>query len=469
MGYTHCFRANAAYSLYGVLKGNKDNGCTRGTYINSFFTNYGVDAFEPIMEAAGVFSEDDEDSYTAECQDGDDDNDGNDGGGYGGGTSYANKGDNMGSTSYGMSCNGNQFVTKKFRGRSCDGKDEIEVTDLLESFNEAIEQVQCVQVYSGSNGNNGDDNNNNNGDDESIASELLSSSKACSLREFPSQCPDPYGKLLRYTRALECSTGASCILKLPETRVGRDISSALLMVSGLGMLGAALFCKWHRKRGKSQMDLVRESSESSDLSKASSLSKVSSSISQASHMIVNAIQGFAEAEAAPIEQSHSTVSQGVGRTVQMQMVAINSSTADSTRSAPQTPTKNVASMPSAADAISAYHTPTKNVASMPSAAEAIDSTPSTVATFQSIKSAEDRKMAAAVDPSTYGPPPTRASRSTDNVEVVAHMRMEEEIANSMLADKQMEKQKTYKRPALARLSKRLFGGKKKKVSKKYEV
>jgi hypothetical protein len=27
-----------------------------------------------------------------------------------------NKGENMGSTSYGMSCNGNQFVTKKFRG-----------------------------------------------------------------------------------------------------------------------------------------------------------------------------------------------------------------------------------------------------------------------------------------------------------------------------------------------------------------
>jgi hypothetical protein len=97
-----------AYSLYGALKGNDDNGCTRGNYIHSFFTNYCVDAFEPVMEAAGTFSEDDEDSYSAECQDGDADADadGNDadGGGYGGGTSYANKGDNMGSSSYGMSC-----------------------------------------------------------------------------------------------------------------------------------------------------------------------------------------------------------------------------------------------------------------------------------------------------------------------------------------------------------------------------
>jgi hypothetical protein len=109
----HCFRANPAYSLCGVLKGNNDNGCTSGTYINSFFTNYGVDAFEPVMEAAGVFSEDNAASYTDQCKDGDDDGNDAEGGGCGGGTSYANKGGNMGSTSYGISCDGNQFVTKK--------------------------------------------------------------------------------------------------------------------------------------------------------------------------------------------------------------------------------------------------------------------------------------------------------------------------------------------------------------------
>jgi hypothetical protein len=310
MGYTHCFRANAAYSLYGVLKGNNDNGCTSGTYINSFFTNYGVDAFEPVMEAAGVFSEGNGDSYTAECQEGGNNDAGNDadGGGYGGGTSYANKGDNMGSTSYGMSCNSNQFVTKKFRGRYCDGKDAMEVTNLLESFNEAIEQVECVQVYSGS-------NDANNGDDD-IASELLTSSKACSLREYPSQCPDPYGKLLRYTRALECSTGTICILTRPDARLSRDISSVVLLVSGLGMIGAALFCKWHRKKGKGQMDLIRESSELSHLSKAYTLSEVSSTISQASSKAVNAIQGFAEA-AAP-----------VGRTVQITLSKVFSTTSE---------------------------------------------------------------------------------------------------------------------------------------------
>jgi hypothetical protein len=466
MGYTHCFRANAAYSLYGVLKGHNDNGCSSGTYINSFFTNYGVDVFEPVMEAGGVFSEDDEDTYTSECQDGgDNDDDGNDadGGGYGGGTNYANKGDNMGTTSYGMSCDSNQFVTKKFKGSTCVGQDEVEVSDTLESFNEAIEQVDCVQVYSSSN---------NNNEDSDIASELLSYSKACSLREFPDQCPDPYGKLLRYTRALECSTGAKCLLTLPETRLGRDISSVVMVVSGLGMLAAALLCKWHRKRGKSQMDLIRESSSLSNFSKASAstLSKVSSSVSQVSAKVVDAIQGYAEAES-PVNRSGSSDSPGVGRTVQMQRIASNVSASGPTRAG------LVSGSPSAVQKVAsnvstpgALETPTKNVASMPSPEKDIDSTPSTVATLQSIKSAEDRKMAATGEPSTYGPPSTRAVKSTSpDDEAIAHVRIDEEIANSMLADTQMERKKTYKRPALARMSKRLFGGRKKKGNTKYEI
>ena len=36
---TQAFRANTAYSLYGVLKGDFSlRSCTQGTYINSFFT-----------------------------------------------------------------------------------------------------------------------------------------------------------------------------------------------------------------------------------------------------------------------------------------------------------------------------------------------------------------------------------------------------------------------------------------------
>jgi len=47
MGRTQCFKANAAYSLYGVLKGESEgsNPCKKKTYINSFFTTFGVESF----------------------------------------------------------------------------------------------------------------------------------------------------------------------------------------------------------------------------------------------------------------------------------------------------------------------------------------------------------------------------------------------------------------------------------------
>jgi hypothetical protein len=232
-----------------------------------------------------------------------------------------------------------------------------------------------------------------------------------------------------------------------------------------------LLCKWQRKRGKSQMDFIRESSDLSGYSKASSetVSRVSSSVSQVSAKVVDAIQSYAEAEA-PVNWSGSADSQGVGRTVQMQMLSSNVAAPSPARSVPGSPR----ALQAAASTPGALRTPTKNVASMPSAAEAIDSTPSTVATFQSIQSAEDRKMAATGEPSTYGPPSTRVGRSTivhtsQDDEAIAHVRIDEEIANSMLADREMERTKTYKRPALARMSKRLFGGKKKKAAKKFEI
>jgi hypothetical protein len=75
-------------------------------------------------------------------------------------------------------------------------------------------------------------------------------------------------------------------------------------------------------------------------------------------------------------------------------------------------------------------------------------------------------MAATGDPSTYGPPSTRVfkvyqcKRIPDDESVLC-VRIDEEIANSMLADTEMERRKTYKRPALARMSKQHSGGKRK--------
>ena len=51
MGHTQCFKANVAYSLYGVLKSDSSAGsstaatCNKHTYINSFFTTFGPESF----------------------------------------------------------------------------------------------------------------------------------------------------------------------------------------------------------------------------------------------------------------------------------------------------------------------------------------------------------------------------------------------------------------------------------------
>jgi len=47
-------QCNAAYSLYGVLSGDNSKGCNRDTYINSFFTTEGVEAFTSAFGYVGV-------------------------------------------------------------------------------------------------------------------------------------------------------------------------------------------------------------------------------------------------------------------------------------------------------------------------------------------------------------------------------------------------------------------------------
>lgn len=473
-----------------------------------------MDVFSPVWNAAGVSSAYD---YTSECQEGEDGDDDN-GGGYGGGTSYANKGDNQGSTSYGLGCNGAQFASKEFRGSNCDGNDEIKIMDELESFNAAIEEVECTQIYSDS----GEDNNNNENEDGNIAYSLLTYSKACSLREYPNACPDPYGKLSKYTRALECATGTYCLLSLQETRLGRDIASATLLFVGLIMLWATCKCKWQKTRGPSQMDLIREgsiiSSASSALSKASSdisqltptqvrnaivstRGKVRNAIVSTPGKVRNVIQNFAEAERDEEDEllksvSHRLDTDGPVLTVQEGTPNVSNPGSMSYEMVNVSSLRSNGSNPMGLPPV-LFETPPPKAASAPygSAAAAIDSTPSTVATFQSNRSDDDRKMpstvatfqanrsaddrkmpaAIAVDgvqTSTIRGPPSTRSVQIPYEEAIARMRnadaqarIDEEAATNVLFELKM-KQKRYKRPVLARMSQRLFGERVKKTKKK---
>jgi len=204
MGATECFRPNAAYSLYGILSGNEDIGCQRSTFINSFFTTYGVESFTQAMSSTGLISfqggnggDDDNDGYpggvSSQCSASDnaDDDEGD-------GSSYHNKKYNVRSTSVGLGCGKHgQFAKMSFAGSFCNKNDRVSTKDVLSNFNNDLQQATCVPIYSSSNyGGDGQDA-------EDGALSLLSYSRSCSVREFPHACPDPYGKLHAFARSEE--------------------------------------------------------------------------------------------------------------------------------------------------------------------------------------------------------------------------------------------------------------------------
>jgi hypothetical protein len=231
MGSTECFRANAAYTLYGVLKGQKDTGCSPGNFINSFFTTAGVEAFTKSVAETGQVK------FASSLSNNDD------GGEYPGGvtsTCYENGnnnrdlGDNYGSvahntkynsgqTSYGLACNGKKFALKSFKGSYCDNTVSQKVTDSLYTFNSEMHQAQCISIYSSKN------YNQNKQDDTPL--NLLYKSQTCSIREYPGLCPDPYNKLGNYASAEE-----RAVVRAYSTRQSRAIRAIAILLLVLGIL-----------------------------------------------------------------------------------------------------------------------------------------------------------------------------------------------------------------------------------------
>lgn len=128
------FQANAAFSLYGVLKdggARQRNGsyCHKGTYINSFFTNTGVETI------AGVYGLGD--GVSSSCGGGD--------GGEGEGGRDLQSGDQAGGETYGMGCYDGQFVYGTYSGGGCTGTIQS-VSNSLDDLNSGLEALDCVQV-----------------------------------------------------------------------------------------------------------------------------------------------------------------------------------------------------------------------------------------------------------------------------------------------------------------------------------
>jgi len=210
LGRTQCFRANVAYSLYGIKTGKSAaNPCGSGNYINSFFTTGGIESFGNNVGVDyanyGVST-----TCTATYT--------------GNGNNNNNKNQNNNnnnnqlyypdytSTTLGCSASG-EFITATFQGAYCDGNHFLSNDGAVTNLNSDLESLGCLKIYDSSNAGAAQDNGNGNGDDGYNdygvpALNLLSYSSSCSHTEYPTRCPDPHGvkrardkKLFRYAQA----------------------------------------------------------------------------------------------------------------------------------------------------------------------------------------------------------------------------------------------------------------------------
>lgn len=244
MGATECFRANAAYSLYGVLSGQRDTGCTQQNFVNSFFTSTGVEAFTQSMVSTGriTFSggntdDADGDSYpggvSSVCQT----NDANNNRLLEGNSIAHNTKYNSGVGSTGLTCSGKKFVMKTFKDPFCDLSSSQKTVSSLNTFNSQIQKAHCIPIYSSNSG--------NNQNYEEGALSLLYNSHSCSIRENPTACPDPFGSLKRYALASEKAVNKTLYSK--QSRTIRAFS-ILFMVLGLLFIMCSVLVYLRRSR-----------------------------------------------------------------------------------------------------------------------------------------------------------------------------------------------------------------------------
>ena len=196
MGRTNsAFRANAAYSLYGVLKDkqqsrrsnlgspkNSKHMCQKSTFINSFFTTAGA---QTLSNALGTIQTNDINYVTSTCTSGVDDS----------GSDW----------SMTMGCNEKGgFIYANFTGKYCEGfYFEGTVLEMTNYTNAMMEEFNCLQVWDydayltqTQNSNRHlqkDDAGSNQYGYGSVAEQLLYHSKACDLNLYPHDCPDPFG------------------------------------------------------------------------------------------------------------------------------------------------------------------------------------------------------------------------------------------------------------------------------------
>jgi len=180
---TQDFCANVAFSLYGIPKNHVSlMSCTRGNFINSFFTYGGADTLlQALDKDPNVYYDGD---YV----------DGYYNSNYANGYDVSNAdcvvdNDNYMSSTMGCSAGG-KFAMATFQGDYCHGTDFYDIIDPLNKYNRQMGRLGCQRIWG-----------RNFGSSE-MATKLLKYSWSCDLNMYPNGCPDPYGKKASYDYAL---------------------------------------------------------------------------------------------------------------------------------------------------------------------------------------------------------------------------------------------------------------------------
>lgn len=310
LGTVPSFRANVAFTLYGTLKGEKDTGCNKKTFINSFHTTQGLESFTNAMASAGLTNlfelydgDGNDDAHlvvTSNCYEDEDGGEGDD--------AYYN-GDKMYSTtSYGLGCaadGSKTFAIHTYQGSTCDANAINSTLDELEDLNERLGMSKCVPIYKDGDYYNAEEGG---GEDNSSPLAILESSRTCRLHDGSKSCPDPYKVLRVYERNLLKATESRYFEPYWNKYRVQVVSMTMIILGGILFLAAIVawamdLCledpvasekKKERKEKKS-----RKSSKKSKSKKAEKMSRQRSDHSESLISQISQTLGFgAAAEAA---------------------------------------------------------------------------------------------------------------------------------------------------------------------------
>ena len=174
--------------------------------------------------------------------------------------------------SYGVACSSSgEYISSFFKGAFCSHNEVIGTKDLMDTFNKDISQSKCIAIYRASDQYNRGLGDYNYGQQSPLS--LLENSHTCSVGEYPMSCPDPFGKVKIYERALALSTGQK---HNPHNERVRLAISRFLLLFGLAALAVPVILARRRR-------LKRKQAHVSDDDKSIKKSTLWQSLLQAVH------------------------------------------------------------------------------------------------------------------------------------------------------------------------------------------